>query len=387
MPVDLEQEAGGCGCGSSPDESSKLEKAPDKASDEGSRESTTTTKASSPSSQTHDATVSTKGDELEDENLENKYPVQMLWRKLENWLGAPMENHLKRLLQITGFANLEALKDFDDDDIIFIEDFVRSGRILDRIPNNTLPLFLGPISDKAKFSFMPGEKKFLRRLVSLVKQNHKTSEKPISIPMAALSTPPKPLFSIFNKSCKKNATGTDKESSLSSPPHSPLVPSNDLAAEARLIRQGCKTFCMKKDELKNFYESLDQLDIVVKVVESTRGASLSAKISCSQCSAVSSVLKIDSNWCLSNFTRHVKAKHSKSESSIKDFLSGKKSDKETNPSDADKVIDVESEGETTETTETVTSKKRQSCGENESESPKRSKKIATSSDEEGDSHF
>lgn len=110
--------------------------------------------------------------------------IDEVWRRIELSLNCTIEEHLKRLLQLNGFHNIEALKDLDKDDLDFIVQDVQSGRILNRIEEAHLHLYLGPVKNMAHFFLAPGEVKFLKKLSQHVRENHKISAKPIHIPIS-----------------------------------------------------------------------------------------------------------------------------------------------------------------------------------------------------------
>lgn len=143
-----------------------------------------------------------------------------------------IDDHLVRLLQVTGYGTYQALKDFNQDDFGFIVDFVRDGSILDRIDLKDLPLYLGSCKSKERFSFMPGEKKLILRIVSYVDKNHAETDKSLG----KMS-----LYPMFSKTSRE-ASGL-----LSNAPKklkaNDLVVSLDIPKEVTALRKLLKEYC------------------------------------------------------------------------------------------------------------------------------------------------
>ena len=231
-------------------------------------------------------------------------------------MNCKIDDHIIRLLQISGFGTYQALKEFTQEDLDFIVAFVKSGDILDRIESSELPLFLGCCKTMEKFSLVPGERKLIFKIVAYVQKNHTESEKSLG----KMS-----LYPMFK------AKPTRKLSSRATPPSSKksktdFVNSCDMPKEILDIKKLLKDRCKKKSLPRVFLESVPNLNIVIKTVDTNEKSYLSAVITCSICKNPQSVQRnINETWNLSNMNRHW-GKHIEREDyksvSIDSFLSG-----------------------------------------------------------------
>ncbi|KAK3917721.1 Acyl carrier protein 4, chloroplastic [Frankliniella fusca] len=192
-----------------------------------------------------------------------KYPM---WKELLKAMNCySVKEHIIRLLELTGFGSYQALKQLDEKDIDFIEKFVRSGDILNRIDQKDISKYLGDCKDKEKFTFLVG-----------------------------------------------SAVGGPKAKRARS--EEVFVNSLDIAKEVLDIKKILKDHCKSK---KDFYppaisNTVPTLKIVVKTIDTTNKSYLNAIITCGNCSKGQSVQRLpNETWNVSNMNRHWRESHVK----------------------------------------------------------------------------
>ena len=207
-----------------------------------------------------------------------------------------IDEHIVRLLQLTGYSTYQALKDLVEEDFNFIATFVKDGSILDHINPEDLHVYLGTCKSREKFSFLPGEKKLILSIASYVKKNHSETDKRLG---------KLPLYPMFNKTSRKASCD------LSNVPKklkaSDLVVSLDIPKEIACLRKLLKEFCLKKSFPKVISDAMLSLKIEVKTVETDKEAYLSGFITCPVCKKGRSVQKYQTAWNTSNMAKHLKS--------------------------------------------------------------------------------
>lgn len=88
-----------------------------------------------------------------------------------------LDPYVCNLLEINCYRTYQSLKDIEDADIVDIEDFVSSGKIMNHLQGRQISHYLGSATDFTKFSFLPGEKKFLKKIILYVQANHSECNK------------------------------------------------------------------------------------------------------------------------------------------------------------------------------------------------------------------
>ena len=259
-----------------------------------------------------------------------------------------IEDHLVRLLQITGYSTYQALKEFGLEDFDFIVKFVKGGDILDRVNPEDLHLYLGQCKSREKFSFVPGEKKLLLKVVSYVTKNHTDADKTLG----KMS-----VYPLFSKSSRK-ASGSTTNAPKKLRTDDDFVLSLDIPKEVTTIKHALQEYCRKNSLPAAISKDIPNLSINIKTVKTDTISYLSGSIICSICKKGQSVQrKQNETWNLSNMTtRHLKNHVSKGDfnqsmldsylvqPTIKEALSGEKNThKETTNSDDEDTPYPESE--------------------------------------------
>ncbi|KAK3910815.1 Translation initiation factor IF-1 [Frankliniella fusca] len=185
-----------------------------------------------------------------------------IWKEIMRSMNCMIDTNILRLLKVTGFGSYHALKKFTVKDIEFIEDFVKSGDILDRIEENDIQLYLGFCKNRERFRFMPGEKSLLLEVVEYVKKNHKESEKALG---------KMTLFPLFQKATRKSNSDLSCASASKQAKRTDngleTVLCTEIPAEVLKIRKLLKQYCNNKSLHASYSESVPSLKIEVQTVE------------------------------------------------------------------------------------------------------------------------
>lgn len=242
-----------------------------------------------------------------------------MWKEIMVSMNCIIDYHILQLLQLNGFGSYQALKELDSEDIKFIEEFVRNGTILNYVDDSNLKDFIGPCKEHQKFSFLPGERKLILKIVEYVSKNHTQSDK--SIGKKSLLQ-----YSIFNKpKSNGNSLAAKHDGPAAKKTKVDFVNSLDVPQEVVNVRRILVDHC-KKNGKKFAYPSLilktvSSLKIVVETVDTDTKTYLKATIPCAYCKRAQSAQRLrNETWNTSNVYRHWKTHVGKEINSLDSFV-------------------------------------------------------------------
>ncbi|KAK3928956.1 L-lysine 4-hydroxylase [Frankliniella fusca] len=240
--------------------------------------------------------------EQEEDSAEVKFHKNNpMWKEIMVSMNCIIDHHILQLLQLNGFGSYQALKEMDSEDIKFIEEFVRNGAILNYVDDSKLNDFIGPCKDPQKFSFLPGERKLILKIIEYVSKNHTQSDK--SIGKKSLLQ-----YSIFNKhKSNGNSLAAKHDGPAAKKTKVDFVNSLDVPQEVVTVRRILADHCKKK--------------LVKKTVDTDTKTYLKATIPCAYCKRPQSAQRLrNETWNTSNVYRHWKTHVGKETSSLDSFV-------------------------------------------------------------------
>lgn len=209
-----------------------------------------------------------------------------------------IDDHIVRLLQVTGFGTYQTLKEITPEDLKSIVEFVKNGNILDRVNPEDLHLYLGQCKTREKFSFVPGEAKLIKKVSEYVARNHTESDKVLG----KMS-----LYPLFNNKAIQKESLKSSNARKKLKVSEDLVLSLDVPKEVIAIKNLLKEYCRKHNIPDLIAKDVPNLSVTVKAVETDTNAYLSANIICSICKKGQSIQRHrNETWIASNMTRHLK---------------------------------------------------------------------------------
>lgn len=112
--------------------------------------------------------------------------IKKLWKTFETKLKCSIPPYLKNLMELQGFDTVVAIKNLDDDDVAFLEEYGRSkeyGEYLEKTDQQSnLKDFLGPYHvNQANFQILRGHKKLLKEIVKCASEESGSSKQGVFV--------------------------------------------------------------------------------------------------------------------------------------------------------------------------------------------------------------
>ncbi|KAE8737840.1 hypothetical protein FOCC_FOCC016691 [Frankliniella occidentalis] len=243
------------------------------------------------------------------EAMEAEFHTQNpLWKDLMRNMKCHIDHFILMILDKTGYKTYHTLKKITKDTITTMEEFVRGDGILSRVKKEDLHLYLGPVLEREKFCFMPGEKDLILSIAAFVTKNHKEPDVP------ALGKAVN-LFPIFKK---RNGNLSASGDTVSEEPASKkkksadcTVVTFDVPKEVKKIRKLLNDKLLKKKLPDAIVKSVSSMQIEVKTIvlkgsDNQQTSTLSGKILCPCCKKFLAVpYTLPGYWNTSNVHRHL----------------------------------------------------------------------------------
>lgn len=239
-----------------------------------------------------------------DEKEEQFHAKNPLWKELMKSMNCLIDHFILRILDVTGYKTYQALKEISSKNIEAMEMFVKGDDILTRVEEADLPMYLGPVKERNKFSFTEGEKTLILHIAGYVKENYVESKKPLGNVS---------IFSIFKKRKASGPTVSGETPSKKTKTVASVV-SYDVPSEVAKIKKIIREHCVKKQFPKEIINALPRMTVEIKTVElqkpdnpeGQQAATLSGKVLCCFCKKYQSCTYDKKGyWITSNVHRHL----------------------------------------------------------------------------------